>query len=394
MNDNKWITTDNRSGKLQIRFKVKGYPKQFFLATGLVDTASNRELVQQRRDLIAADISLGRFDASLERYQFTSRITTSNRVESKVGYQLDLAQLWAQFTEYKKAMVETTTIYANYRCTARYIAKFPDCRLENAAKIRDWLLKNSTHYMAWQLLLRFSECCDWGVASGLIPDNPFTKLKIKRPKRKSNSEDYQAFTREQRDLIIQAFEEHHIYHYHAPLIKFLFWTGARLGEAFALTWGDIGGNCTRIEINKSCNRYHIKKGTKNGKRRVFPAKEGSKLQQMLLEIKPPPESYRPSELVFKTITGRPLTSDSIQNFWNGHSKNKNSKFYPGVVRSLADAGQVPYLKPYSTRHTFATWAIASGITPDRVALWIGDEVQTVLKFYCHPNIVDSECPDF
>ncbi|WP_242038916.1 hypothetical protein [Anabaena lutea] len=50
--------------------------------------------------------------------------------------------------------------------------------------------------------------------------------------------------------------------------------------------------------------------------------------------------------------------------------------------------------PYSTRHTFATWAIASGITPDKVALWIGDEVATVLKHYCHPNVVEADCPDF
>jgi integrase len=232
------------------------------------------------------------------------------------------------------------------------------------------------------------------MSSGLISDNPFEKLKIKKPKKRSTTEDYRAFTLAQRDLIIQVFESHRLYAHHAPLVKFLFWTGARLGEVFALTWGDIQKNCTRIEINKSCNLYAVKKGTKNGKRRTFPTAEGSKLHQLLLDIKPPPELYRPSDLIFRSSTGRPLNTDILQNFWNGYSNGRESKFYPGVVRSLAAEGKCPYLKPYACRHTFATWAIASGITPDRVALWIGDEVTTVLKFYCHPDVVSSECPDF
>jgi len=37
----------------------------------------------------------------------------------------------------------------------------------------------------------------------------------------------------------------------------------------------------------------------------------------------------------------------------------------------------------------ATWAITSGVSPDKVALWIGDQVETILRHYCHPNLVDS-----
>lgn len=389
----KWITTDKRTGKLVIRFKIRNYPKQFFIATGLSDTSANRELVRLRRDLIATDIQLGRFDSSLKSYQFQSRVTELPKTDIKNRYQYDLAELWLQFTEYKKALLELTTILSNYRCTARYIAKLPTTQLDKAPAIRGWLLKNTTHYMAWQLLVRFSECCDWAIASGLIADNPFEKLKIKKPKKRSSTEDYKAFTIDQRDLIIDAFEHHPQFSHYAPLVKFLFWTGVRPGEAFALTWGDIDANCARININKSCNLFKILKGTKNGKRRTFPTADGSKLQKLLIDIKPQPEIYRPGDLVFKTKTGRPITNDTIRDFWCGHYGEK-ARNYPGVVRELASKGKIPYLKPYATRHTFATWAIASGITPDRVALWIGDEVATVLKFYCHPDIVDSECPDF
>ncbi|MBD2301795.1 tyrosine-type recombinase/integrase, partial [Nostoc sp. FACHB-190] len=181
---------------------------------------------------------------------------------------------------------------------------------------------------------------------------------------------------------------------YAPLVKFLFFTGTRPGEAFALTWGDISNDCCRININKSCNVHRIRKGTKNGKKRVFPSEPGSKLQRMLLNHRP--ESYNPSDLVFLSKAGSPMNSGVMFSFWHEWKSNRGEKTYkyPGVVKSLADEGHIPYLKPYSTRHTFATWAISSGISPDKVALWIGDTVETVLKYYCHPEIVSAECPDF
>jgi integrase len=244
--------------------------------------------------------------------------------------------------------------------------------------------------MTWHNLTYFQQCCEWGVQSDLIPDNPFLKLKIKnlKPKKKSTkNDDYRAFTLGQREIIIQTFENHHVHSYYAPLIKFLFFTGCRPGEAFALTWNDVGDDFTRISITKSRNIHGILKGTKNGKRRIFPASNGSKLQRLLQDIKP--AAATPSDLIFESKTGSRMTSFILHTAWN---KSVN---HPGVVKELMEQGKIPYyLKPYACRHTFATWAISSGVTPDKVALWIGDEVLTVLRYYCHPNVVDAECPDF
>ncbi|BAY78388.1 phage integrase family protein [Nostoc linckia NIES-25] len=391
--EDKWISVDKRSNKLVIRFWVKG--RQFFIATGLVDTPKNRSRVQIKRDLIADDIALERFDPTLGSYQFDPTRNSSIKTPNSICDH-DLAELWQRFTEFKKALLEPTTILSSYRTVARYIARLPTKSLADAPKIRDWLLKNSTHGMTWEMLWRFSECCNWAMDSGLITHNPFEKLKIKKPKKTSLDVDHRAYTLEQRDQIIEAFETHRVHAHYANLVKFLFWTGMRLGEAFALTWGDVQDNCTRISITKSCNLYRIKKGTKNGKRRVFPTVPGSKLQKLLISMRPSPGEYNPNELVFRSKLGCPVNTDIVQNFWNGVSSKCGDRkyFYPGVVRELEALGKLPYLKPYATRHTFATWAIASGVTPDRVALWIGDEVSTVLRCYCHPNVVDSECPDF
>ncbi|MBN3925769.1 hypothetical protein [Nostoc sp. NMS4] len=44
--------------------------------------------------------------------------------------------------------------------------------------------------------------------------------------------------------------------------------------------------------------------------------------------------------------------------------------------------------------SFATWAIASGSSPEKKAYWLGDNVQTVLKYYCNPDVTKSEASDF
>ncbi|WGV25993.1 tyrosine-type recombinase/integrase [Halotia branconii] len=397
-NEDKWISTDRRSNKLVIRFHVNGFSKQFFIATGLEDTPRNRELVKLRREMIQADISLERFDASLQSYQFQPSRNSATLYRLSQSYDYDLGELWEKFTEFKKALLERTTIYGKYKGIARYIAKLPTKSLNQAPQIRDWLLTNTTHFMAWTLLQSFSDCCNWAVDSGLIANNPFEKLKIKKPRRSSeDDDDYRAFTLEQRDTIIATFENHRVYSHHANLVKFMFWTGCRPGEAFALTWADVQENATRILINKSCNLFRVKKGTKNRKKRIFPTSKGSKLQNLLLGMKPPAGEFSPHSLVFTSKTGRPLNSCIVQQFWSlkvKSGKNGYRREYPGVIRELAAVGKTPYLEFYATRHTFATWAIASGVTPEKVARWIGDEVQTVLKFYCHPNVVDSECPDF
>ncbi len=101
---------------------------------------------------------------------------------------------------------------------------------------------------------------------------------------------------------------------------------------------------------------------------------------------------KPESLLFTNKLGSRVTLKKIDNCWRGYSRN--GSYYPGVVGELAKDGILPYLKPYSTRHTFATWAIASGCSPDKVAYWLGDDVATVLTYYCHPEVSKSECPDF
>lgn len=390
MNENKWISVDKRTNKLVIRFRVKGYQKQFFIASGLNDSKRNREIVKLKCDAISTDIALNRFDESLNNYQF---ITKEKKTLKKNDgtHQLnvyDISKLWQKFVEYKSTQIEETTIRVRYKFITNICKKLPETSLANATEIRDWLINSNCKHTAWSTLVYFDMCCRWAVDSKLIFNNPFEKLKIKQPKSKRESN--KAFTLHQRDIIIEAFENDDWYSHYANLVKLLFFTGCRPGEAFALTWEDISKDCRKIYINKSCNKFRLKKGTKNNKNRVFPVSENSKLHKILLSIYPTNPNLK--ELIFQTKTGCPITTSTFGRFWNKYQEP--GYFRLGVVGKLASQKKVPYLNPYATRHTFATWAITQGVSPDKVALWIGDTVETVLKFYCHPDIVNAECPDF
>ncbi|MDZ7961133.1 MAG: tyrosine-type recombinase/integrase [Aulosira sp. DedQUE10] len=394
--EDKWISVDKQSGNLAIRFRVKGFYKQFYIASRLPDIKRNREVVRNKRDAIVNDITLGRFDATLESYQFQPTATApAALVPKKPKKQPDysLGELWEKFTEFQSHQLERTTIKGNYHAIARCIKSLPTQKLTEATVIRNWLLGSTTYFMSWHCILKFNQCCKWAQSEGLISENPFEKLKVTKPKKKSDKGDRKAFTLEQRDLIIKSFEQHDRHRHYASLIKFLFWTGCRPGEAFALTWGDISPDCRRILINKSRNLHGISKGTKNGKSRVFPCAEGSKLQELLLPLR---EGREDEEIIFLSKQNSRMTSAILNNVWNRSASMLNGrvKHFSGVVKELSDKGLLPYLKPYATRHTFATWAIATGNSPDKVAYWIGDDVATVLKYYVHPEVSKVDCPDF
>ncbi|ACC84406.1 hypothetical protein [Nostoc punctiforme] len=308
MTEDKWISSDPRSDKLLLRFRVKGFPKQFQISTGLKNLKRNRDIVRLRRDAIVTDISLGRFDPTLERYQFRpSAIATPPSRLHFLG-EGNLGELWKMFTEFQSRQIEATTIYSTYRVVSRTIDRLPSRSLLDAPKIRNWLMENTSQFMASKYLLRFDQCCRWALEEGIIKANPFESLKkIKRIK--NNTDDCRAFTREERDTIIGAFESDERCSHYSNLIKFLFWTGCRHGEAFALTWKDISRDCLQISISRSKNLLGIEKGTKNGKSRIFQCSAGAKLHELLLSMKPTASG---DSRLFSTKRGCSMTSFGVK----------------------------------------------------------------------------------
>ncbi|MEG3930109.1 MULTISPECIES: tyrosine-type recombinase/integrase [unclassified Microcoleus] len=177
-----------------------------------------------------------------------------------------------------------------------------------------------------------------------------------------NERDRRAFTKEERDIIIKAFYESATpsFSHAAPLIEFLFLTGCRSGEAFALTWNNIKFESNQIVIYKSyATSIKGVKATKNNDARLFVMYP--KLRELLLSLKT--KNTKMSDLVFRQMNGNPYNTDGLGRVWmHNASPNSSQHYYPGVVTQLVNSGLIScYLSPYHTRHTFITLQARAGV---------------------------------
>jgi integrase len=211
-----------------------------------------------------------------------------------------------------------------------------------------------------------------------------------------NEIDRRAFTREERDTIIKAFYESDKASCRqvAALIEFLFLTGCRSGEAFALEWKDVflGRDKDYIRFSKSYNgRLKNTQVTKTGEIRLF--KIYPKLENLLLKIKP--TDAKPTDLVFTNTLGQPYCIRLIGNLWQksrGGTKD-NIYLYSGIVTQLAESGKIScYLSPYHTRHTFITLMAHAGTDLLLLATACGNSVEVIQKHYLGIN-TEASFPD-
>ncbi|WP_445244823.1 tyrosine-type recombinase/integrase [Microcoleus sp. OTE_8_concoct_300] len=197
--------------------------------------------------------------------------------------------------------------------------------------------------------------------------------------------DKRAFTREERDIIIKAFYESEkpATRLIGPLVEFLFLTGCRSGEAFALRWQDVflGKHKNYIRFSKSYNgRLKNTQVTKTGEIRLF--KIYPKLENLLLKIKP--VDAKSTDLVFVNSAGTSYTSGLLYEKWvNSNTTKKGIKYdYPGVVTQLADTGVIGCcLSPYHTRHTFITLQAHAGTDLLLLATACGNSVEVIQRHY-------------
>ncbi|MEG4581803.1 site-specific integrase [Microcoleus sp. MON1_C5] len=169
--------------------------------------------------------------------------------------------------------------------------------------------------------------------------------------------DRRAFTKEERDIIITAFYESDKDYERqiAPLIEFLFLTGCRPGEAFALRWQDVMFERGIIRFSKSyAASTKTTQCTKTKTIRMFQLYP--QLTDLLNRIKP--DNFHSVDLVFQNKNGKSFNSGLHGQAWLGYSTGEiggRKYHYSGVVKRLADEGQISgYLPPYHARHTYIT----------------------------------------
>lgn len=264
---------------------------------------------------------------------------------------------------------------------------------ELAEKILFDLLEAGVHKPNLKKLISaLKEACDRAVNRGNINRNFFANLgdnikTSRRSKQLTEEEDFRAYSLQERDTIVEAFRnspkisEKRI----ADLVEFLFLTGCRLGEAFALKWNDIKSGWIVFDESYS-SETKITKATKTDTIRIFRTKDYQRLNQLIDSLRY--RNHENNDYVFTTVQGKQYDRFKLSALWLGIDKSKNGTeyYYPGVVTRLIQEGMLSqYLKPSATRHTFVTIQAHNGTDLKLLADSVGNSVDVIYNHYLGVN---------
>lgn len=366
--------------------------RQYFKALGRRDTPLNRKWAEAIASRIQADIDHPDilFDKSLEKYLAVCDLGVSANDRS-----LKLGELWQEFVEYKYKIgkISITTYQRHYKRTfTNWLLPYFSENLSHDLAERlviDLLEKQVNRINARKLISALKEACDRAIQQEKIGQNFFAGLAeniklIKKSSQLQEEEDYKAFSQEERNIIVQAFylsdrkSERQI----ADLVSFLFLTGCRLGEVFALKFDDLKPD--RIIFDESySSETGILKTTKTNTIRIFKIQGYTKLQNLIKALKA--KALPNQEYVFVTQSGKQYNRSKLSALWIGVQKNKEY-YCDGLVTRLVKEGKISqYLKPSSTRHTFITLQAHAGVDLKLLADSVGNSVDVIYNHYLGVN---------
>ena len=139
--------------------------------------------------------------------------------------------------------------------------------------------------------------------------------------------------------------------WYRPYFHFAVQTGLRPSEQVALKWQALDRDFIHIELSRVRNREKTDLKTEDSRRSIAirPAMAET------IEIQKKLTGGLNSPYVFINTEGRPILQDKLREVWMRVMKKTDLK----------------YRRIYETRHTFASWALAAGESPEWVARTLG-----------------------
>ncbi len=404
--------------KLNDRIRLN-LPRQWFngqqkrVSLGLSWTKENVTFAESLAKQMELDWLSGHFDLTLAKY-LPSKKQQLNNVVDLPGKraEMPLLELWDKWCEYRKGSLKATTYELNYcGLYRRYIDSAVSAVGNDAVTIRNWLINNRNKSDVCKLLTQLSKAHILGIKQGYVSSNPYEDLadEVKQSKAinankrdedgniigatDSEDSDTRAFSLDEVKEIINAYETSSTVNHYSPLVKFLFWTGCRSGEATALKWKHIKQACTVVTFQDSYNsRLKSTGDIKTGGKRIFRINEGGKLHTLLKQLESERlEPENPNELVFKSRSKKQINWSSFADTWRGGKAGE----VKSIINNLIEQGKVKqYLKPYATRHTFITHQIDNGCLAHVIAAWVGNSADVIWRHYYEKKHKDVKPVDF
>ena len=358
------VFIENDRGRLRLKVSTEG--KRRNISLGLPDTPVNRLAAQKLASQIELDYVAGHFDETLLRYKPRHR-------SGSTGTEVTVPVL---FEQYVKAITKSKNLcpgsLSRYQGCLSHLKKSLNINAElvSSAKadhfvvyLRGQVCERTAKEYLWML-----KAC-WVWASGkyhISSPNPWDGLtdEIKPQPRQP----VKPFTSDEVTRILLTFSNHRYYSYYADFVTFLFGSGCRFGEVAALRWKHFSANFSVVWIGESASRGN-RKSTKTGKARevVLSPKIREMLKNRLTLLQP-----NSDDLVFPSRGGKEIN---------------DREFRRRAWTTVLSKCGIEYRKPYATRHTAISHALADGANPFIVAAQSGHDLQVLLKHYA--SVIES-----
>jgi len=338
-------------GKIRIAFRPPHEKVQWKRSLGIPATKANIKAAEQMLNSIRRDISLGQFNL----VDYFPNDPSLRKEKKLLGWIVD-----THFVEAKRGKVKGST-HNRYTLNAEWIKRkyetldVANLSAQEAQEVRRYVIQNTPSAALATLrlwIIRFAvkravreldiESDTFG--SMLDPvESKSRALTIEGLAKAVDEED--VFTIDEAEQIAKACRSE----CRKRLITFLFWSGVRPGEAAALRREDI---CLPyIIVKRTLTQDGREQSPKSGRERkiYLPSSARLALEQQLLT--------HDSERVWLTFRGEPYLTSQL-------FKRVNWK-------PLLDRVGLRYRRPYTTRHSFASWMLKAGEPESTVAAHLG-----------------------
>jgi integrase len=348
----------SRGSKLWVDFQYIGL--RIREPSGLKNSASNRAEIRRQLDLITAEIENGVFEFA-KRFPYSKNKEKFAELEGRIVKKDPADVLFGSYVEkwwkeMKPGMTENQV--RDYSCILNYhlLPYFADRPFSDFSAV---LMKKFLAHMKGKKVGSKKSLSAKRIQNAMIPlriitrdaideygwselADPFVGLKLpKVPKIRVFPFSFREWK------ILMKF----ILPWYRPYFEFAVQTGLRPSEQVALKWQAVDNDFVHIELSRVRNQEKTTLKTEDSRRSIAvrPAMAET------LEAQKQLTAGFESQYVFINTEGRPILQDKLREHWSRIIKKSGLK----------------YRRMYETRHTFASWALAAGETPEWVARSLG-----------------------
>ncbi len=348
----------SRDGKLWVDFRYHG--ERVREPAGLPDTKGNRQTVRKQLDLITAEIENKVFEFA-KRFPHSKKKAFFTELEGKTVRKEPGNVLFGNYVKRWLEAMEpgmSTSQTRDYKSTLNYHL-LPFFKKIPFSDFNPVLMKKFVAHLRQKKTRYGKPISAKRIQNIMIPlrvivkdaldeygwvelGDPFTRLKLPRPGKYR----VQPFNFQEWETLF-----HLVPAWYKPYFAFAVQTGLRPSEQVALKWNAIDDEFIHIELSRVRNEEKTDLKTHESQRRI---KLRPTLRKILSEQRELTRDLQ-SPYVFVNSFGRPILQDKLRELW---------------ARVMEKSG-LPYRRMYETRHTFASWALALGETPEWVARTLG-----------------------